>query len=242
MKVSDIVSDKIDRLQTGYVFTYSDFDIPVNKGDALIKVLNRMVKEGKICKLSKGRFYKPKETQFGELKPDTYQIVKDLLEKNGKVTGYITGYSAYNQLGLTTQVPNLIQIGVNKQRKSLQRGIYSIRFMLQNNKITKENITLLKILDAIKGIKEIPDTTVDKACKGLREIINDLEKNKLSDLKTLALNYNPSTRALLGAIIETVYDVNESESLYNSLNPSTNKYFLGISESVLPNKKRWNIR
>ena len=62
-----------------------------------------MVQSGEISKLAKGRFYKPRKTQFGELKPSAYQIAKDYIERDGKLIGYITGYSAYNALGLTTQ-------------------------------------------------------------------------------------------------------------------------------------------
>ena len=43
-------------------------------------------------------------TEFGELIPSSYQIVKDLLEENGKQIGYIIGYLIFNELGLTTQV------------------------------------------------------------------------------------------------------------------------------------------
>jgi hypothetical protein len=38
--------------------------------------------------LSKGRFYKSQISKFGELAPDTYQTVKDLIEKDGKLIGY----------------------------------------------------------------------------------------------------------------------------------------------------------
>ena len=31
MKISDIVINKINRLKTGYVFTYEDFQVPVNR-------------------------------------------------------------------------------------------------------------------------------------------------------------------------------------------------------------------
>ena len=164
MKVTEIISEKINRFPVGYVFTYEDFDIAVDKIDALTKAFSRMLQEGKIRKLSPGRFYKPRMTEFGELKPDTFQVVKDLLEQNGKITGYLTGYATYNQLGLTSQVSGIIQIGINEPKKSITRGMYKIRFIKQPNKITKENIPILRLLDAISNIKEIPDTTVEQSC------------------------------------------------------------------------------
>ncbi len=54
MKVSDLVVNKINRLKTGYVFTYDEFDMPVDKVDALKKTLIRLVAAGKIVRLSKG--------------------------------------------------------------------------------------------------------------------------------------------------------------------------------------------
>ena len=94
MSVSRDIVNTIDRLPRGYVFTYGDFDADVRKKEAVIKALNRMAAAGKIAKLSKGRFYKPESTPFGELQPDRRQIVKDLLEENGKITGYLTGLSS----------------------------------------------------------------------------------------------------------------------------------------------------
>jgi hypothetical protein len=98
MKTSEYISLTIDRLPKGYVFTYADFITEVNKKEAVIKALNRMVASGKIMKLAKGKYYKPETTPFGNLLPDQKQVVKDLLEENGKIIGYLTGYSIYNQL------------------------------------------------------------------------------------------------------------------------------------------------
>jgi len=53
MKVSDLVLNKINRLKTGYVFTYDDFNVPVHILDALEKTLSRLPAEGKIVRLPK---------------------------------------------------------------------------------------------------------------------------------------------------------------------------------------------
>ncbi|MBN2681925.1 MAG: hypothetical protein JXR58_05420 [Bacteroidales bacterium] len=240
MKVSDIAKNKIDRLPLGYVFTYDDFDIDVNNMDALMKTLSRLASEGKIRRLSIGRYYKPEISEFGELKPDVYQIVKDLLEKDGKIIGYLTGYSIYNKLGLTTQVANVIQIGTGDVKKNMRRGIYKIRFIKQKNKITKENIPLLRILDSIRNIKEIPDSNINNSCIVISDIIQKFSDSDLKQLIRLAQNYNPATRALLGAIIELKFGSEVSEELYKSLNPAS-EYDLNISESILPNKQKWQI-
>src|SRR5690606_11519056 len=128
MKVSDYVSNTINRLPKGYVFTYLDFVSEVNTEGPVIKALSRMAAAGKIKKLSKGKYYKPEITPFGALLPDFYQVVKDLLEEDGKLIGYLTGFSIYNKLGLTTQVSNIIQVGRNTVRPTFQRERYTVSF------------------------------------------------------------------------------------------------------------------
>lgn len=239
MKTSVFIEDKIDRLPKGYVFTYGEFLTKVNKREAVIKHLNRMVKQGTLSKLSKGKYYKPQETTFGALLPEQYQIVKDLIEKNNKVTGYITGYSYFNSIGLTTQLSNIIQIAKNETRPSTKRGIFKIMFIKQKNLINKDNIPLLRALDAIRFIKKIPDADINNSCLIIREQIKHLNSDEIKLLQKLALKYPPSTRALLGALLES-NNQKLLDSLKDSLNPIT-KYKLGISREVLKNLNNWNI-
>lgn len=226
------------------MFTYDDFIGEVDSVEAIVKALNRMVDAGTIAKLSKGKYYKPEETVFGTLGPDRREVVKDLLEKNGKLIGYLTGYSIYNELGFTTQVSNTIQIGRAKPRPATKRGRYKIKFIVQKNTITKENVPLLQLLDVIRYIKEIPDASIDNSCQRMIALLREREPD-FKSLVRLVKNYPPATRALLGAILEYVSDdfINNPfniTSLKNTLNPIT-KYQLKISECALPTKDHWNI-
>lgn len=241
MKVSEYISFAIDRLPKGYIFTYSDFATEQNSKEAIIKALNRLATSGKIVKLSKGKFYKPETTPFGKLQPNQSQIVKDLLETDGKVIGYLTGYSIYNQLGLTTQISNTIQIGKNEVRPTFKRERYTISFIKQKNIITKENIPLLQLLDAIRYIKKIPDTNIASACKRFLAIVEKLSEKDKNTLARLALKYPPATRSLLGALLETVENSELTEPLRKSLNPITVYKLSGLNK-VLPVAEKWNIK
>jgi hypothetical protein len=240
MKTTDYVSFTIDRFPKGFVFTYDDFITEVNKKEAVIKALNRMAQSGKIAKLSKGKFYKPEKTIFGDLQPDQKQVVKDLLEEDGKVTGYLTGFSIFNQLGLTTQISNTIQIGKNQVRPSFKRERYSISFIKQKNIITKDNIPLLQVLDSIRYIKKIPDASVESSCKRFLAILKKYTDKNINTLVRLALKYPPATRALLGALLEELQKNKAAEPLFISLNPIT-KYKLAGAEKVLFSTEKWNI-
>lgn len=239
MKTSEYISFTIDRLPKGYVFTYADFTTEVNKKEAVIKALNRMVESGKIAKLSKGKYYKPESTPFGKLQPSQAQIVKDLMENDGKTIGYLTGYSIYNQLGLTTQVSNTIQIGKKEVRTAFKRERFTISFVKQKNTITKENIPLLQLLDVIRYIQKIPDTNPEFSCKRLLAILKDLSEKDKSTMVRLAFKYPPATKALLGALLDELNESNLAESLYKTLNPIT-KYKLSV-DKVLTKTEKWNI-
>ena len=240
MNVTDYITNKIERLPKGYVFTYADFTTEVDKKEAVIKALNRMVASGRLVKLSRGKYYKPETTPFGALLPSQAQVVKDLLEENGKIAGYLTGFSVFNQLGLTTQVSNTIQVGKNDIRPSFKRERYTIDFIRQKNIITKENIPLLQILDAIRYIKKIPDATPESACKRFLAILKDLPEKEINTMVRLAMKYPPATRALLGALLDQLQLESLSEPLFKSLNPIT-KYKLPGAVKVLSTTEKWNI-
>jgi len=239
--MTDTIRTSISKFPFGFVFTPSDFPIDISKQASVNRILNNMVVAGEIRRLSKGRFYKPKMTEFGELPPDTYQIVKDLIEKNGKVIGYITGYSAFNDLGLTTQVPFALQIGVRNEKKAINRDVYRISFIKQQNAITKESIPLLRLLDCLRFFKIIPDTMPDETCRRLLYLFSQLNETQIAKTKELALKYNPSTIALLGAILETLDKSEDTSIMLSQLNPQTS-YKLGISEKVLLNQQKWYIK
>ena len=240
MKITDYIANAIDRLPKGYVFTYSDFMGDVKSKEAAIKTLNRMVSSGKISKLSKGKYFKPEKTAFGELAPPQYQVVKDILEDDGKLIGYLTGFSVFTKLGLTTQVGKLIQIGRNEARPSLKRERYTISFIRQRNTITKENIPLLQLLDAMRYIKKIPDATIPKSCLRFLDLITNLDESEIKTLVRLSQKYPPACRALLGAILEQLGRIDLLNNLKKSLNPITQYQLPGVSE-VLPTSINWNI-
>ncbi len=240
MKNTQTIASAMKSLPPGKVFAYADLVREPNQKEAVIKALNRMVVAGKLAKLSKGRYYMPEESTFGKMYPSQAEIIKDLLEKDGKIIGYLTGYSIYPKLGLTTQVSNVIQIGRNDVRPTFKRDRYTISFMKQKNTITEENIPLLQILDVIRSIKKIPDTNPALVCKRTLAIIKGMNEKEKSSLVELALKYPPSTRAFLGAALEETNNVFFTKLLRKSLNPIS--VYRVPAAKILKNAESWNIR
>ena len=238
MLIADQIKERLKSVPDGVVLTLKDFNVAPQYEIALVKSLSRLVAKGELEKISKGRYYKPRKTMFGTLKPAPSEIAKDFLEKEGQLIGYITGTAAFAMMGLTTQITSSIMIGSNKYRRPLKRREYNISFLLQPNQINEKNIPLLRILDAIRLIREIPAVTPNECIIRLAQLITSLSKKDQEELCALAELYTPYVRALLGAIMEM--NNMDTYNLKTSLSGVT-KYKLPISDGVLPTEQNWNI-
>lgn len=238
MVIAKQLKETLKSIPEGQVFSIHDFDIPSEYQPALVRSMSRLVADGAIQKISKGKYYKARESVFGTLKPPITEIVKDFLERNGEPIGYITGTAAFAKMGLTTQISSAITIGTKRYRRPLQRGGYMISFILQPNDITAENIPLLCILDALKLLNKIPAATPDECVQILTGQIGALDEKDRSRLTELSGGYAPYVRALLGAILEHLGT--DTSVLRKKLNWTT-RYKVPVSEQALPTKKNWNI-
>ena len=238
MKSTDLIIERINKIGEGKIFTYKDLMLPLAMQSAAAMSLSRMVAENKLKKAGKGKFYKPLYSRLGEMSPALEELTKDLLNKDGRTIGYITGVPAFAQLGLTTQISSQIKIGSKTYRRPLERGGYEISYIKQENEINNNSIPLLRYLDALRFIKKIPACTIDEAIKILLQKLLSFTEQEIKNLLDYSKNYPSSTRALLGAILEL--SGFSDNSLKATLNPLTT-YKLGVSTNVLPNKSNWNI-
>ncbi|GHA81354.1 type IV toxin-antitoxin system AbiEi family antitoxin domain-containing protein [Pontibacter akesuensis] len=240
MSIMQQVRERIEQAQPGQLLTYADFQVADSQLEALAAALSRLTKQGVVNRLAKGRYYKPKETVFGSVKPSEREIIKSLSTSKGNIKGYESGLGLYNQLGLTTQVPQEVTLMTRKQRRVAKVGKTKIRYVQSPTHFKSSDVDKLQVLDALRGYKKIPDRNSEKTILLLLEYIRKLAERDMERFLALALDYNPATRALLGALLEQLDYAQEAEKLKQSLNPLT-KYKLGISGSILPNRKDWNI-
>jgi hypothetical protein len=123
----------------------------------------------------------------------------------------------------------------------MKRGKYSISLVKQKNTITRENIPLLQLLDVLRFIKKIPDSKIDRSCKVIQSLMSKLSEKELEVLVRLALKYPPSTRALLGVILDSLGKVKLTEKLRKSLNPISIYKIPGVS-GVFSSASEWSIK
>jgi len=242
MKIAAQIREKIKKLPETAAFGYAELGIAPAGFYTAAKALERLQKKGVIRRIGKGVFYKPGQTVFGELGPDYNSLLNKYLFKDNKRVGYVTGYSLYNQLALTTQLSAKTQVATNINKKKIEKGWLRASAVKAYAPITEKNYPLLGILDAIKDIKRIPDSSTGNAVKRLKSIIKELPKNQVSQMTGYALQYPPRARALTGAIVETVFTGKVSTAaLKKSLNPLT-VFKLGIKKTDLPTIENWNIQ
>jgi hypothetical protein len=240
MKLAEQIRNKILALPEESTFGYAELCIAKEDYQTAAKALERLQKKETIKKISKGVFYKPKQTIFGEIKPDYNEQLKPFLFKNGKRIAYVTGTSLYNQLGLTTQLAFRIKIASRSNRISINRGALKASAAKSYVEVTDDNYQLLGFLDAIKDIKMIPDAEVKTSVKILVGKIKNLSEKQIKEMVQYAMVYPPRTKALLGAMLENIDNTINTKALKESLNPLT-KVKIGLTEKELSTVNNWYI-
>lgn len=241
MSIAQEVYSRIDAIEAGKVIGYTYFNLPNDKSEALAAALTRFTQKGIIKRLSKGLYYKPKESEFGKLAPNEDQILKKYLYQGRKRIGYLTGINIYNRWGLTTQIANTNFIACAMPRRRVSIGRVKIDFVKAYTKISENDIEYLQFLDAVKDIKKIPDNDVNTVCRILLGKLRSMKKADRKRICELSFYYNPAARALAGAMLESIEKGNFIKKLKGTLN-GLSQYKIGISEDLLPNKENWNIK
>jgi hypothetical protein len=234
--IAKFVKDRIAELPVDEVFTYDSFgQTALVERRAVAKALSRLVKSGEVEVLCRGQFYKPAKCKYGSLGLAEEKQIRSLLRG-----GYVSGAEAFNRIGLTTQVPSVIEIaypGVPYRKKVGSLKIQYIRSCV--DKMPK-NTELLVLLDALKEIGKIQDASPKRVATFVADKIKKFNYSEINELIQLARSYRPRVRALLGAILESCGLERQSRELLATLNPLSS-YSIGVKD-LLPNLKKWGFR
>ena len=241
MTVSQKIDKQLTLLSEGVTFRYQGLSIEPSEYTAASKKIERLIASGILKRVSKGVFYKPKQTVFGILQPNETELLKQYLFKSGQRIAYITGTRLYHQMGLTTQIPATIVIASPHRRAFVSIGNLRIKPVKSYVKVTNDNYELLGFLDAIKDLKHIPDWDAKSVLTLLMNQLKAFAQPQITELLQYSFEYPPRVRALLGALLDTIGIVLELSALQKSLNPLT-KYNYGLQNNILPNAIQWNLK
>jgi len=241
MSIAQTIQNTVEAMPAGQIFGYQELPGYAKSPSAVIKAISRMVSDKRLERFSKGKFYVPKKGLFGIRKPSDGELIRSMLYKDGRLRGYVTGLSLYNQLGLTTQVPRTITVSYNGGRQEKEFGTIRIKTIVTRIPIQEKDVKLLQYLDALKDIKKILDSDVNITLEIMRRYISELSGREQGRLVKLAQDYySPQVRTLVGLLF-TSLKLSVPSSLARSLNPTT-IYKLKLDQSKWPMVKEWNIR
>ena len=106
--------------------------------------IKKMEEDGTIVRFTQGVYYLPTETEFGRSTISIHQILnRKYLNDNDEIFGVYSGLILQNMFGVTTQVPNVLEIVTNKETTRCRKIMIKGReFILRKSriKITKAGI------------------------------------------------------------------------------------------------------
>lgn len=234
--------NRLQKLEPGSLVHYRDFaDLGIAPGTVAV-TLSRLRQAGVVQHVMKGTYRLPLQSRFGPVPVSEQQIMQVLLQTAAEqLHGYPTGVTAFNRLGLTTQVAQEIEIATPRPGRPRKVGNVRVRFVQSRGEVKLADVGLRQVLDALRRIRRLPDTSPATALLRLREQVKQLAAGDKTRLVRLAQIYNPGTRALLGALLEVLGENKLAAKLLASLNPLTT-YKLELSDLSLPNRAKWRIQ
>ena len=241
MSIAATVNQTIDRLPFGRIFGYEVFPQYREAPGAVVRAVNRRVENRRLERVGKGRFYRPRKGALGVVPVGDDERLRDALYRNGRRVCYITGPALHNRLGLTTQVPKTVAIGVNRATQTKDFGTIRMKLLSKRAPISDSTVPFLEILDVLQDARRVPAANLARVIQAMAERLSRLTPTERKELQRLALDYyNPGTRALLGMLL-TRCQADVMQALKASLNPTTH-FHLGIDPGEWPESGAWNIR
>lgn len=242
MDIQTQTRESVRQFPAGSVFGYRDLPSYGRSPAAATKAVSRLVQGGELRRLSKGRFYRPKRGILGEQGLPEREQLKQFLYRDGRRIGYVTGARLYNRLGLTTQIPKTVTIAWGGARQTRIVGTLRVKLVSSRAPVGERSRPLIELLDALKDIRRIPDSSPAMVLDVLVARIAQLSRAQRQRMVRLAVAYYPSaTRALLGLVLE-VGGFEGADVLKASLNPLT-RYKIDLAEDRWAQAADgWNIQ
>lgn len=169
--------------------------IPYNTLKSYIK---RLVDSKKLCKYDNGiYFYKDETSIFSYQTISIIDVISELyLKENDKMIGFTMGLTFANELGLTTQVPNTIEIMTNNEsskKRDITLGGFPIILRKSRLEINSENERILQLLELLTNYDKICEVDVNVFIKTVKKYMDD---NKISTSDLLKyVKYFPNKTA-----------------------------------------------
>jgi hypothetical protein len=130
---------------------YKDYSRPW-----LFKKLKKLTNDGKLVRFDTGVYYIPTKTVLGISVLNPRKVVeKKYVSAGDRVYGFYSGLTLQNRAGLTTQMPNTIEVVSNNESAKVREvsvGTQKVKARRARVEITSENVSALQFLDLMNSL------------------------------------------------------------------------------------------
>lgn len=159
--------------------------------NAVRQSVKRLAASGFLERYDSGIYYIPKRGGIlgkSYLDPNIVIMRKYVQNKSDKY-GYVTGLSLANELGLTTQMPAIIEVVTNREAtngRMVMVGNQKVRVKKSSVPISESNAELLQLLDAIGQAEKYTELTIKET---IEKLIVYMRKKRFTQKQLSEVSY-----------------------------------------------------
>jgi hypothetical protein len=166
----------VDTYKEGEPIFFADLMIEDISKSAVSQQLKTLCKYGKLAKYENGVYYIPKKSRLkSSVGPSADMVAKyRFIQRGDQIEGFYAGNTFANQLGITTQVPRIVEIASNNTNSAPREvTIGNRRFLVKKPVavVTAENVYALQMLDLLKDLDIYLDYSYEVAKEKFAEYI-----------------------------------------------------------------------
>lgn len=170
------------------------------------KQLAKYIDNGELIRFDKGVYYVPKKTMLGFSKLNPQKVIEKKYISNKD--GYYSGVSFLNRLGLSEQIPNLIEVYTNNESSKVREvDVGAIKVLLRKarTEINESNVAVQSFLELMNYVSS--SFFNDKRKKIIVKYINDNGITRDDIVKYAGFFPDKAMRTLVES--QVIYDVTQ---------------------------------
>lgn len=184
---------------------------------AIRQALSRLARNGELIPVREGLYWRGRRTRFGMTRPSAIQVAEAIVGKGG--VGF-SGVSAANALGLSSQVPGMIEIAVPvRAPQALEHAQFVSRAARAERRTARLNALEVSLLETLDGWDELVEESYSFAIELLGRLFSDgdLDATKLVRASD---GESAKTRVRLKELLRDVGYRSEADAVQDAAMPS----------------------
>lgn len=160
----------------------NDLSIDGMTDNAVRQAIKRLVAADFLERYDNGIYYIPEKSGvLGKSYLDPGMVViRKYVQNKSETYGYITGLSFANQLGLTTQMPAVIEVVTNRESTNgrlITVGKQKVRIKKSTIPVSDANAELLQLLDSVGQVEKYTELSMKET---INTIISYMKRKKFT--------------------------------------------------------------